>query len=187
MFNPVALLLLFANTPAQETTTLPRHPDPDPMEQQAARAGTPTDPLFDRAYVATDDRAFILAAVENTRQGLLDARAAGEDLQPKPLRDAASKIEEQTAATNRALVAIAQRKGWRLPESNPTRRTTLGVPGAPRTNANFILNQLAYHEATLAQFRAQIDGKGDAELRRTLREALPGYQKNLNLLLTLKP
>jgi hypothetical protein len=36
------------------------------------------------------------------------------------------------------------------------------------------------------QFRAQIGGKGDPELRRALREALPGYQKNLEMLLGLK-
>jgi hypothetical protein len=39
----------------------------------------------------------------------------------------------------------------------------------------------------VAQFRAQLAGNGDADLKHALREALPGYEKNLQLLLTLKP
>ena len=47
-----------------------------PVEQAAARTVTPTDPYFDRGHVATDDPAFILQAVENTRQGNRSMRAA---------------------------------------------------------------------------------------------------------------
>jgi hypothetical protein len=182
MFDSLALVLLFANTPAGET----RKPDVA-VERQPAFAGTPTDPLFDKRYVATDDPAFILTAVESSRQAVLDARTATEDLVPQHLRDAAVKIGKQNDATNQKLEALAKSKGWRLPDNNPMRRTTLGVPGAPRTNANFIVNQIAFHEATLAQYRAQIGGKGDAQLRRALREQLPGYEKNLDMLLKLKP
>jgi hypothetical protein len=39
----------------------------------------------------------------------------------------------------------------------------------------------------VAQYRAQIAGKGDADLKRALKDALPGYEKNRDLLLTLKP
>ena len=60
------------------------------------------------------------------------------------------------------------------------------VASVVRTNADFIVNQIAHHESTVDQFRAQIGGKGDAELKRVLRDALPGYQKNLELLLGLK-
>jgi hypothetical protein len=59
--------------------------------------------------------------------------------------------------------------------------------GSFRANANFIVGQITYHESTLAHYRAQIAGKGDAQLKRTLREAVPGYEKNLELLLKLKP
>src|SRR4026209_2961130 len=60
MLNTVALLLL-ANAPPDQTT-LPRHPDPDPVEHQAQRDGTPTDPLLDRGLAASDAPAFILSA-----------------------------------------------------------------------------------------------------------------------------
>jgi hypothetical protein len=53
-------------------------------------------------------------------------------------------------------------------------------------SADFIVNQIRLHQTTIAQFRAQSAGNGDAELRRVLREALPGYQKNLEMLLGLK-
>jgi hypothetical protein len=36
-------------------------------------------------------------------------------------------------------------------------------------------------------YRAQLAGKGDAELKRALRETLPGYEKNLRMLLELPP
>ena len=39
MVNPVALVLLFATPPDQ--TTLPRHPDPDPVTRQSTRDGAP--------------------------------------------------------------------------------------------------------------------------------------------------
>ena len=180
------MLLLWANTPP-ERTTLPRHPDPDPVEQHAQRDGTPTDPWFDRDFVATDDPAFILAAVENVRQGAVDAQVAAGALQDPKLRAAAQKIGAQNQATARKLEKLASTKGWRLPQENQGRATTNGEGSATRGNANFILNQLSFHQNTVAQYRAQIAGKGDADLKRALKEALPGYEKNRDLLLTLKP
>jgi hypothetical protein len=192
MFQTVALLLL-ANAPPDQTT-LPRHPDPDPVEHRAQRDGTPTDPWFDRDFVATDDPAFILTAVENVRQGARDAESAAQALDKPELVAAAQKIGAQNTATSRKLEKLASAKGWRLPQDNPGRATTTNgadsnasTPGGTRSNANFILNQITFHQNTVAQYRAQIAGKGDAELKRALKEALPGYEKNLDLLLTLKP
>jgi hypothetical protein len=185
MLSTVALLLL-ANAPADQTT-LPRHPDPDPVEHQAQRDGTPTDPLFDHEFVATDDPAFILSAVENVRQGSLDAEAAARSLDKPELVAAARKIGAQNEATSRRLERLASARGWRLPQDNPARATSVSSAAGVRTNANFILNQISFHENTVAQYRAQIAGKGDAELKRALRESLPGYQQNLDLLLRLRP
>jgi hypothetical protein len=186
MMSSVALLLLLANTPPDQTT-LPRHPDPDPVEQRTQRDGTPTDPWFDRAFVATDDPAFILTAVENVRQGAADARSSAGVLDRPELVAAAQKIGEQNDATAKKLEKLAQAKGWRLPQANPGRAATNGSASPTRANANFILNQLSFHQNTVAQYRAQIAGKGDADLKRALKEALPGYEKNRDLLLTLKP
>ena len=186
MLMPVALLLLFADAPPDQTT-LPRHPDPDPVEHHAQRDGMPTDPWFDRPHVATDDPAFILSAVESARQGALDARRAADQLGRPELRAAAEKIGAQNQATTRGLEKIAQAKGWRLPQQNPARESTLPPASASRTNADFILNQITFHQNTVEQYRAQLAGKGDPELKRVLKAALPGYQKNLDLLLTLKP
>jgi hypothetical protein len=58
---------------------------------------------------------------------------------------------------------------------------------ASRANADFILTQLSFHQNTVAQYRAQIAGKGDPDLKRELQQALPGYERNLELLLKLKP
>ena len=187
MLMHVALLLLFADT-SPDQATLPRHPDPDPVEQQAQRDGTPTDPWFDREFVATDDPAFILSAVESARQGALDARRAADSLGRPDLRSAAEKIGAQNDTTRRRLEKVAQAKGWRLPQDNPARESSLpAASSATRTNADFILNQISFHQNTVQQYRAQLAGKGDAELKRALKDALPGYQKNLDLLLTLKP
>lgn len=194
MLYTVALLLMANAAPDQ--TTLPRHPDPDPVEHQAQRDGTPTDPWFDRAFVATDDPAFILAAVENVRQGTLDAESAAKSLGRPDLVAAAQKIGRQNETTSQRLVKLAGDKGWRLPQENPARATTTTTDNAgtpvhaatgTRANANFILNQITFHQNTVAQFRAQIAGKGDPELKKALKESLPGYEKNLDLLLTLKP
>jgi len=185
MLNAMALLILLAEAP--QTTTLPRHPDPDPVAQQANRQGEPTDPWFDREQSATDDGAFILGAVESARQGVVDARTAAGGLQNAELRNAASRIQKQNEATARQLEQLAGTKGWRLPQDNPGRTSTLNGAGTARANANFILSQISYHENTLEQYRAQLSGDGDPQLKRALRGALPGYEKNLDLLLTLKP
>ena len=185
MITVTLAMLLAGATPGQ--TTLPRHPDPDPVQQQATRAGTPTDPLFDRAMVATDDSSFILAALEQSRQGLAEARSARELLRQQPLREAAAKIGEINEKTTRDLEQLAKRKGWRTPEGNSKRVSSLAAPTEARINANFIIGQLAWHQATIEQFRAQIAGPGDADLKRTLRQALPAYETNRDLLLKLKP
>ena len=45
--------------------------------------------------------------------------------------------------------------------------------------------EIATHQATIAQYRAQLGGAGNAQLERALRKTLPGYQENLELLLRL--
>ena len=186
MSGLVALMLMLADAPPEQTT-MPRRPAADPVEQAAAPANDKPDPYFDREHVATDDPAFILQAVENTRQGVLDARSAARSLSNPRLREVAEKIGAQNQATNQRLEKVAQRKGWRLPQANPARDSALPSTAAPRANANFILTQLSLHQNTVAQYRAQIAGKGDPDLKRELRQALPGYQRNLELLLELKP
>jgi hypothetical protein len=121
------------------------------------------------------------------RQGSLDAEAAARSLDKPELVAAARKIGAQNEATSRRLERLASARGWRLPQDNPARATSVSSAAGVRTNANFILNQISFHENTVAQYRAQIAGKGDAELKRALRESLPGYQQNLDLLLRLRP
>jgi uncharacterized protein DUF4142 len=125
--------------------------------------------------------------VQSARQGVVDAHNAAGELGNAELRAAAQKIGAQNEATSRRLEKIAGAKGWRLPDPNPQHSASMPGTTATRANANFIVNQISYHQYTVAQYRAQLAGKGDADLKRALREALPGYQKNLDLLLTLKP
>lgn len=185
MLNTFALMLLAAAQPPDQTT-LPRQADSTPYEQRDAAQGQPTDPLFDRNLIATDDATFIVSAVENVRQASLDARTAEKGLTDGALREAAAAISTQNEATTRKLEALAKRKGWRLPEQNPDRASTLPAASPHRAGANFILHQISFHETMLGQFRAQIAGKGDPELKRTLRAAMPGYEKNLARLLEAK-
>ena len=178
MYATLALLLMFAGDD-------PRHPDnqdaPQPQQQ-----GQPTDPLFDKPYVPTDAPAFVLSVIETTRQGELDARSAAETLSKQDLRDAAARIGRQNSATRARLELLAKSKGWRMPEKNPDRAPTVPDGKVTRTDANFIVQQISFHETTLAQFRAQLSGSSDADLKRELREAIPGYEKNLEILLRAK-
>jgi predicted outer membrane protein len=183
MTGSLALLLLLAS---EDTTSVPRRAEVPQAEARPSGQENPTDPLFDRKRIATDDPAFVLAAIESSRQGILDARSAQQRLRNEKLRDAAEKIGRQNEATRARLEAIAKTKGWRVPDGNSQRETALPAAGETRTAANFIVSQIAVHEATIAQYRAQLDGKGDAELKRALRAQLPGYQENLSLLLALK-
>jgi hypothetical protein len=183
VITPLALLLLLAD---EGTTTLPRHGDVTPVEARPSGQENPTDPLFDRKLIATDDPSFVAAAIESSRQAIIDASSAQQRLRNAQLRDAAAKIGKQNEATRARLEALANAKGWRVPAGNPQRENTYPVSGETRTAADFIVSQIAVHEATIAQYRAQLDGKGDAELKRALRATLPGYQENLELLLRLE-
>jgi len=180
----LALVLLFANS-AQEPPAMPPSRDAR-SEQTPIQQGTPTDPLFDKPLVASDEPAFVRSAIEAARQGELDARGAAEVLHTPALRDAASRIVKQNESTRVKLETLAKRKGWPVPEQNPDRASGLPAATGARMGANFIVQQISFHETTVAQFRAQMNGKNDAELRRALRESLPGYQQNLELLLKLK-
>lgn len=184
MLATLSLVLLLAEPAGQ--TTLPRHADPPAADAPPAEERRPTDPLYDRPIKATDDPAFVLDAVENVRQGVIDARAAEAGLPTPELRSAAAKIGRQQQATLEELEALARAKGWRLPAGNPVRTGTVPVTSPVRTSADFIINQIAHHEVVLTQFRAQVAGQGDRDLKRALRAALPGYQKNLEMLLGLK-
>jgi hypothetical protein len=189
MLEALTLVLLLAETPAR--TTLPRRPEPPAAATPPAEQGQPTDPLYDRTRAATDDAAFVLSAVESVRQGVVDSRAAQAGLPTPELRAAAAQINEHQQATLQRLEKVARSKGWRLPEGNPGRAGTVavdsGVGGSQaRTSANFIIHQIAFHENTVAQYQAQIGGQGDPELKRALTGALPGYQRNLEMLLGLK-
>ncbi|HTU66057.1 MAG TPA: DUF4142 domain-containing protein [Steroidobacteraceae bacterium] len=197
MLTTLALLVLASGSVAQdqpkpdqstpEQTTIPRQQDVQPYRNRDPAQGTPTDPLFDRKLVATDDPTFILNALEISRQSAFDARGAAKDFGAGPVHDTATAIATQSEDTTRKLEALAKRKGWRLPEDNPDRKTSLPAAGEARSRANFVVNQISSHEMTVAQFKAQIAGKGDADLKRTLKQALPGYEKNLQRLLTTKP
>jgi len=183
MLATLSLVFMLAEQPS---TTLPRHADPPANDTPSPEVRRPTDPLYDKPIVATDDAAFVLNTVESVRQGVIDARAAQSGLSTPELRSAAAEIGKQQQVTLEKLESLAKVKGWRLPAGNPARTGTVPVAGAARTGADFIINQIAYHESTVDQFRAQLGGKGDAELKRALRDALPGYQKNLEMLLGLK-
>lgn len=182
MIEQLAMLLLLSDEGA---TSLPRHGDVISAEERPVAQEHPTDPLFDGKHVATDDPAFMLAAIESSRQGVVDADSVAQKFRKPGVRDAAQRIRHQNEVTAKKLESIATKKGWRLPDDNPQRASTLPVAGETRTAANFIVGQIAAHEATIAQFRAQLGGKGDAEVKRALRDALPGYQENLVLLLSL--
>jgi hypothetical protein len=186
MLGTLAVLLLTTAQPAEQTTW-PRQMDNTPYENRTATQEKPTDPLFDRSLAATDDATFIRNAIENSRQAGLDARAAHDHLTEASLKAAAQAIGTQSERTARKLEALAKRKGWALPPQNPERASTLPAASPHRANANFILQQISFHQSTVAQFRAQIAGPGDPELKRTLRETLPGYEQNLGRLLTIKP
>jgi hypothetical protein len=184
MFGSITIVALLAAEPAGQTT-MPRQPS-EPAEQAHSGEGLPSDPLFDKPLTATDDAAFVRAAVESGRQGVVDARAAESALSTPELRAAAARIGRQQERTLEEFEALASRKGWKLPRGNPMREGTVPVSGPTRTSADFIVHQIARHQAIIEQFRAQRSGKGDPEVRRVIDEAMPGYRKNLEMLLDLK-
>jgi predicted outer membrane protein len=185
MFGALSVLVMLAAEPAGQTS-MPRQADTPGEHAPSQREGLPADPLFDKPLTATDDAAFVRAAVESGRQGVMDARAAESGLSTPELRAAASKIGRQQERTLDRLESLARSKGWDLPQSNPLRSGSVPVSSPVRTSADFIIQQIAQHQATLESFRAQAGGRGDSELRRLLREAVPGYQQNLEMLLGLK-
>lgn len=185
MLEAMSVMALLAGSAAGQTT-MPRQAEPPKEHAPDQRGGLPADPLFDKSRTATDDPAFVRSSVEHVRQGLMDARAGASGLATPELRAAATRIGRQQEVTLEKLESVAKTKGWKLPAGNPERTGSVPVSSPVRTSADFIINQIALHQATLEQFEAQAAGKGDPELRRVLRDAIPGYRKNLEMLLSLK-
>ena len=123
--------------------------------------GTPTDPLFDREHVATDDPAFVLAAVESARQGVVDARnAARRARQRRNCAPRRKRFSAQNEATTRKLEQLAGAKGWRLPQPNPERTSTFADGAAPkgagaRPTRTSSSTRSRTTRTPLAQYRAQ--------------------------------
>ena len=65
MIEQLAMLLLLSDEGAK---SLPRHGDVTSAEERPVAQEHPTDPLFDGKHVATDDPAFMLVAIESSRQ-----------------------------------------------------------------------------------------------------------------------
>jgi hypothetical protein len=185
MFGAITVVALLAADPAGQTT-MPRQAEAPKQHAPSQREGMPADPLFDKPLTATDDAAFVRAAVESGRQGVMDARAAESALSTPELRAAAVKIGRLQERTLDQFEALASRKGWELPPGNPMRGGTVPVSSPTRTSADFIIHEIARHQAIIEQFRAQRSAKGDPELRRVIDEAMPAYRKNLEMLLGLK-
>src|SRR5687768_9731894 len=137
MLQALSLVLLLADSAGEPT--LPRQAEPPKEHAPPQAGGMPADPLFDKPLSATDDAAFVLAAVESGRQGVIDARAGSAGLSTPELRAAAAKIGRQQEATLGKLESIAKTKGWRLPEGNPVRTGTVPVASPARTSADFII------------------------------------------------
>jgi len=183
MLESLALGLLLADTNGQ--TTLPRQREQPPAQEgQRSLDGPTTDPLFDQPLVATDDRTFVRNAVEASRQGVFDAQAAGA-LGPQ-IESAAELIKRQHAETRDRLETLAKRKRWPLPDEVEGRTTTVKDAAATRKGADFIVSQIVAHQAAVKQYRAQMTGTKDADLKRALGESLQGFESNLEMLVNLK-
>ena len=160
----------------------------------ASREGTPTDPYFDRGYVATDDPAFMLAGGRERAPGR--DRCAQRGARPLDNAELRRRRGEDRRA-ERGHVAQA-RAGCQPPRAgacrSPIPRATSSVNGssmattmastrcAPMRTSSCTRSR--FMRTRVAQYRAQIAGKGDADLKRALREAVPGYQRNLERLLS---
>ncbi len=184
MLSTIICMATLQATPSRQPTA-PRQPE-QPVPEQREFKGEPTDPLYDKSRVATDPQAFVLLAVENGRQAMLDARTAAGRLDNQQLREAAAVIGRHNEQATRELSELARRKGWRLPQRNPERSST--IEKTPhRTETDFVQHQIAFHEATVSLYRAQLAGDGDPELQRVVQKTLPGYEKNLRMLLAIQP
>ncbi len=183
MLATIALGLLLADTTGQKTQPRQRE---DATATRGEFAGTPTDPLFDRKMVSTDDPTFVRNAVEASRQGAFDAHAAAAEL-GAPIGEVAERIAQQYGVERDKLESLARRKGWPVPAEVPQRTSSVKRAAPVRMNADFIVSQIAAHQGTLQRYRVQIAGTKDPELARVLREVLAGYEKNLELLLQLEP
>jgi N-acetylglutamate synthase/N-acetylornithine aminotransferase len=78
----------------------------------SAARGYADRPVLRSRYVATDDPAFVLAAVENARQGVIDAGSATSVTGNAGLRATAEKIRAHNKATSQKLEQLAAVKGW---------------------------------------------------------------------------
>jgi len=125
-----------------------------------------------------DDIAFVKQAAESGRKEVNSARDALPQLQRPELKRIAEMLVSDHSGANARLAAIAETKGWPMPEPQ--------VAGAPPSgtasgdfDAKWTTEMIAGHERSVALYRAQAQGGEDKEVRKYARDTLPTIEGHL--------
>ena len=154
----------------------PRAQTANPAPAAAAQAPT---------SVTAPDLAFILrAAVGGAEEVALGNLAADKADNAKVKSFARQMVEDHTKA-NRDLAALARNRSVEVSDTpdqaGQTVRAALAARSGPEFDREYVAQQVAAHEATLAQFRFAAENAADPDLKAFARRYEPAITHHLKM------
>jgi putative membrane protein len=153
------------------------------MAMASAGNATHAAPIRDE-----QDGQFLAKAVEVSRQGVSDARAASQSARSADIQEAARSIADDHGRAIRKLTGLAKEKGMELPRDVTGRDRDIAAAAEIQSESDpdRIAGLLKAHENAVALFHQEVVRGTDPELRKFAQLTLPTLQRRLVALRSLQ-
>lgn len=135
------------------------------------------------------DQAFVTQAAYGGLGEMALGELAGQKTTNPEVRDLAAMIVDEHTRANEELTALAEAKGMTPPTAPDPGRQAAAVGLGTLSGANFdrqyLQQQLADHEVTIALFESQAEDGSDPDMRAFAEKWLPGIRAHTEMIRTL--
>jgi putative membrane protein len=158
-----------------------------PSAGPRAQTATPAPPASAQAptSVTAPDLAFILKAAQGGAEEVALGNMATEKADNAKVKSFARQMVEDHTRANKDLAALARSRGLGVPDAPDQAGQTVSAALADRSGPEFdreyVAQQVAAHEATLAQFRFAAENAADPDLKAFARRYEPAIAHHLKL------
>ena len=144
----------------------------------AAAAQAPTS-------VTAPDLAFILRAAQGGAEEVALGNMAADKADNAKVKSFARQMVEDHTKANKDLAALARNRGVEVSDTpdqaSQTVSAALAARSGPEFDREYVAQQVAAHEATLAQFRFAAENAADPDLKAFARRYEPAIAHHLKL------
>ena len=135
--------------------------------------------------VTAPDLAFILRAAQGGAEEVALGTMAADKADNAKVKSFARQMVEDHTKANKDLATLARNRGVDVPDAPDqaaqTVSTALAARSGPEFDREYVAQQVAAHEATLAQFRFAAENAADPELKAFARRYEPAITHHLKM------